>query len=57
MSAMIKPRTGLNSLWLFNKEEDESLFPAKPNGKPYARVKVAKLEALTLVELTSFFQS
>jgi hypothetical protein len=42
---------------IYYKEEDESLFPAKPNGQPYACVKTAKLEALSLVELTRFFKA
>ena len=42
---------------IYYKEEDESLFPAKPNGQPYARVKPTKLEALSPVELTKFFKT
>lgn len=42
---------------IYYKEEDESLFPAKPNGKPYDHVKTSKLEVLSPVELTRFFKA
>lgn len=42
---------------IYYKEEDENLFPEKPNGQPYAHVKTVKLEAFNLDELMKFFKA